>query len=147
MRDRNSMIKGIMGALLLAPCAATLAAEAPCCASGDNGRPNAIMARSLTDLGQPNPAVTNESRQSDYQAFVFTRDTQRFIEIADASGTPRAAFTVVNGTLLSLPVGSDAVQQVPVAPTAADTVYDDHYVSVGIRRGSDGRASWQVYIK
>lgn len=138
---------GLVGALVLAPMAHAWAAEAPCCASGDNGRPASLMARSLTDLGQSNPTVTNESRQPDYQAFVFTRNAQRFIEITDAAGTPRAAFTVVNNGLLTLPIGSDAVQHVPFAPVVSDVVYDDQDVVVGIRRGADGRTSWQVYIK
>lgn len=171
MRDRNSMIKGLMGALLLAPCAVTLAAEAPCCASDDNHRPSAVAPRmafadaapccasddnhlmaatpagSLSQLGASNPSTPNVSLSPDYQVYLFTRDAVRYVELADASGTPRAAFTVVSGGLLSLPVGVDAVQQVAVAPAWTEVVYSDTTVIVGRRVSDDGATIWQVFVK
>lgn len=119
-------------------------AEAPCCASDDHG---AHALAVTTDLGKVSPTTGNRSLVPDWQAFVFTRRGTRYVELADAAGVPRAAFTAVDGTVLELPIGSDAVHQVAVAPALATTVYDDASVTVGVLTNADGTVTWQVYVK
>lgn len=124
------------------------AAAEPCCASGDNGKPSQLMVtRSRMDLGKPVPAVQNLSLVPDWQAFVFTRDSVRYVELAGADGVPRAAFTVVSQGVLALPIGGDLVRQVAVAPPLASTVYQDDHVAVGVLTDAEGATSWQVYVK
>lgn len=139
----------IIGLLLLTPGAAAWAGQPVCCASGDHGKPGptATAMYSTSDLGKANPVAENLSLAPDVQVFVFTREALRYVELADASGTPRAAFTVVNGGLLTLPVGPDAVQQVISAPTWAETVFEDANVVVGRHVAVDGVVSWQVFVK
>lgn len=117
-------------------------AEAPCCASGDHG-----IQAARADLGKVGTAAPNESRQPGWQAYVFTRGATRWVEVADANGVPRAAFTAVSGSLVTLPIGSDQVQQVAFAPPAASVVFEDGAITVGALTGSDGSTVWQVYVK
>lgn len=137
----------IVGMMMLIPATAALAEAPVCCASGDNGKPKGTsLARSSTDLGQVSPSVPNVSLQPDYQVFQFTRNGLRYTEVADASGSPRAAFAVVDGALLTLPIGQDTVQQVVFVPAWPDVVYDDAAFIVA-KRTVDGAITWQVYIK
>lgn len=122
-------------------------AVAPCCASGDNGRPNAVTSSSLTDLGKTAPQAQNMSRVPDWQAFVFVRGSVQYVELADAAGVPRAAFGISGDNVLALPIGSDVVQQVAVAPALATTVFQDNVVVVGVMATADGSTTWQVYVK
>lgn len=134
--------------LLLAPVAASWAAEPPCCASGDNGKPKGRTAvASTSELGKTSPTSSNLSLSPEYQVFEFTREGLRYVEVADAAGVPRAAFTIVSGSVLVLPVGTDAVQQIAIAPTWTDVVYDDGTVTVARRVASDGALVWQVFVK
>ncbi len=146
MRKGSVAMLGMMGALAIAPGAAWAGAPV-CCSSGDNGKPLVGTSQSAAQLGQTSPAVENQSLHPEYQAFVFTRNAARYIEVADASGTPRAAFTVLNGGLLTLPVGHDAVQEVAFPPLATDTVYQDATMVVGVRPLADGATVWQVFLK
>jgi hypothetical protein len=140
-------LNAILGMLMLAPCASAMAFELPpCCASGGNGRPNAV-AVSSSDLGKVSPSGQNLSLSPEYQVFQFTRSGVRYTEVADASGSPRAAFTFIGGELLALPVGDDAVQQIAIAPTSTDVVYADATMVVARHVGVDGAVSWQVYAK
>ncbi|MDR6642781.1 hypothetical protein J2X57_001993 [Luteibacter sp. 1214] len=134
--------------LLLAPVAASWAAEPVCCASGDNGKPKGRAAvASSSELGKTSPASSNLSLSPEYQVFEFTREGLRYVEVADAAGVPRAAFTIVSGSVLALPVGTDAVQQVAIAPAWTDVVYDDGTITVARRVASDGALVWQVFVK
>ncbi|MGE7139650.1 hypothetical protein ACQKIE_18645 [Luteibacter sp. NPDC031894] len=137
----------IVGMLLIAPWGATLAGAPVCCASGDNGKPSGMSAVGTTELGQFNPSVQNLSLSPEYQVFQFTREGIRYIEVADLAGAPRAAFTVVNGALLTLPIGPDTAQQVAISPAWTDVVYDDGSVVVARRTAADGGVTWQVYVK
>jgi len=138
---------GVIGALALGPWMIATAGQPTCCASGDNGKPSGMAAVGTTELGQTNPSVPNLSLSPEYQVFQFTRDGVRYTEVADLTGAPRAAFTVVGGALLTLPVGTDIVQQIPVAPAWSDVVYDDGSIVIARRITSDGGTTWQVYVK
>jgi len=118
----------------------------PCCASGDNGKPHATTL-ALTDLGKSSPSAVNYSRSPDYQVFLFSRDAHTYIEVTDLAGAPRAAFAVINGGVLALPVGSDAVHQVAVAAPVSDVVYEDASTVVGFAVGENGSTTWQLYVK
>lgn len=146
MRKGSFAMLGMMGALAIVPGAAWAGAPV-CCSSGDNGKPLVGTSQSATQLGQTGPTVENQSLRPEYQAFVFTRNAVRYVEVADGSGTPRAAFTVLNGGLLTLPVGHDAVQEVAFAPLPTDTVYQDAIMVVGVRLSEDGATVWQVFLR
>lgn len=122
-------------------------AELPCCASGDNGKPHAVTVPTQTDLGKAAPVALNLAVVPDWRAYAFTRDTVRYVELTDAAGVPRAAFTVVGDRVLALPIGSDQVQQVGVAPPVAAVVYEDEYSVVGVVTKADGTVTWQVFVK
>lgn len=135
---------GVIGVVLLGGAVAAKADAPVCCASDDHGiRSHAVA----TDLGKVSPGTENYSRVPGWQAFVFSRNGVRYVELADASGLPRAAFTVVDGSVLALPVGGDIVQQVAFAPTFASLVFDDASVAVGVVTNADGSVSWQVFVK
>jgi len=136
-----------VGLLMLAPWATTMALEAPCCASGGNGRPSAVTAPSSSELGKVSPGGQNLSLSPEYQVYQFTRSGVRYIEVTDLSGVPRAAFASVGGALLSLPIGEDAVQQIAVVPAWTDVVYEDVAVTVARYVAADGTVTWQVYVK
>ena len=141
----RAVTKGVVAVALLGGASVAGAwAEAPCCASDDHGiRANAAKA----DLGRMGTAAANESRRPDWQAYVFTRGTTRWIEVADAGGLPRAAFTAIGGSLVTLPIGADQVQQVAFAPPLASVVFEDSALVVGVMTGADGSTIWQVYVK
>lgn len=136
-----------VGLLMLAPWATTMAAEAPCCASGGNGRPNAITTSSSSELGKVSPTGQNLSLSPEYQVYQFIRSGVRYFEVTDPSGAPKAAFTSVGGKLLALPIGEDAVQQIAVVPVWTDVVYEDATLAIARYAATDGTVTWQVYVK
>jgi len=116
----------------------------PCCSSGDHG----VQGRAVsTDLGKVSPTAANYSLSPNWQAFIFVRNGVRYVEVADAAGVPRAAFTIVGESVLSLPVGMDQVQQVAVASPADEVVFEDATTRVGAVTGQDGAVTWQVLVK
>jgi hypothetical protein len=138
----------LVGSLMLASCGAAWAEAPVCCASDDHHKPSGqSLAVSSTELGKVSPSATNLSLVPDYQVFQFTRDGIRYLEVADAAGTPRAAFTVAQGALITLPIGQDAMQQVAVAPTWQATVFDDGVIAVAKRLDANGATVWQVFVK
>jgi hypothetical protein len=146
---RRAQLSRIGFALLLTGLGVSLSAHAelPCCASGDNGKPHAMAVPTQTDLGKAAPEAQNLSAAPDWRVYVFTRDTVRYVELTDATGVPRAAYTVVGDRVLALPIGSDVVQQVAVAPPVAVVVYQDDYSVVGVVTNADGTVTWQVFVK
>jgi hypothetical protein len=98
-------------------------------------------------LGKAAPEAQNVAVTPDWRAYVFNRDTVRYVELADATGAPRAAYTVVGDRVLALPIGGDLVQQVAVAPPVAAVVYQDEYSAVGVVTNADGTVTWQVFVK
>lgn len=146
MKRVTQLSLGISFAVSLLAASSVANAEAPvapCCSSGDHG----VHSQGTSALGQTSPSVQNFSQLPDWRVYTFVRNGIRYIEVADQAGAPRAAFAAIGGSLLTLPIGADYVQQVALHPELAAVVYEDEQLSVGVRTNLDGTVSWQVFVK
>ncbi|GLQ52482.1 hypothetical protein ACFFJT_13120 [Dyella flava] len=96
-----------------------------------------------TGLGQAWPNATDVSLSPHYHVYVFAKDGIEYVQVNGLNGTVRSAIATANGTVLALPIGTDAAHVTTMKTNTAtsagtETVYQDQAVTVTATPASNG---------
>jgi hypothetical protein len=114
----------------------------------------AALAATPNDVGQglgtAQPLTNDVSLSSHWHVYRFIKQGVEYLQVNDASGQVHMAIGTANGTLIVLPVGSDAqnisTSDAPlnIAVTGSQTVYEDAQVTLTVGVSASGALIWSA---